>query len=94
MLQHGMLIVPLWLGFPVHDLPGMAAQVIKTNLDSFSADRAVRGKTLGDKGSLAHFYGAQGRWDSKRACVGEKEERKQEIIWMLNEVNMCVCVSE
>lgn len=66
MLQHGMLIVPVWLGFPVHDLPGMAAQVIKTHLDSLyiSADRAVQGKTLGDKGSLAHFYGARGRWDS------------------------------
>lgn len=48
----------VWLGFPVHDLLGMAAQVIKPHLDSsyISADRAVRGKTLGDKGSLAGFY--------------------------------------
>lgn len=51
MLRHGMLTVPMWLGFPVHNLLGMAAQVIKTHLDSFyiSADRAVWGKTLGDK---------------------------------------------
>lgn len=51
MLRHGMLTVPMWLGFPVHNLPGMAAQVIKAHLDSFyiSADRAVWGKTLGDK---------------------------------------------
>lgn len=57
MFLHGKLTVPVSLGFPVHDLPGMAAQVIKTHLDSFciSADRAVWGETLGDKGSLAHF---------------------------------------
>lgn len=62
MLLHGMVTVPLWLGFPVHGLPGMAAQVIKTHLDSFyvSADRAVWGETLGDKGSLAQFYWVQG----------------------------------
>ena len=66
MLLHGMLTVPMCLGFPVHDLPGMAAQVIKTHLDSFciSADRAVWGETLGDRGSLVHFYGLRGRWDS------------------------------
>lgn len=56
----------VWLGFPVHDLPGMAAQVIIPHLDSFyiSADRAVWGKTLGDKGSLARFYRICGRCDS------------------------------
>lgn len=38
----------------MHGLPGMAAQVIKTHLDSFyiSADRAVWGETLGN---LAHY---------------------------------------
>lgn len=38
----------------VRNPPGMAAQVIKTHLDSFyiSADRAVWGQTLGDKGNL------------------------------------------
>ena len=36
---------------------GAAAQVIKTHLDSFyiSADRGVRGKTLGDNSILAHY---------------------------------------
>lgn len=58
MSVHGTPTVPVWSGFPVRDLPGMAAQVIKTHLDSLyiSADRTVWGKTLGDKGNLADFY--------------------------------------
>lgn len=49
-----MLTVPVWFRLPVHGLPGMAAQVIKTHLDSLniSADRAVWGKALGN---LAHY---------------------------------------
>lgn len=60
-----MLTVPVvvWWGISflllVCNPPGMAAQVIKTHLDSFyiSADRAVWGQTLGDKGNLVQEGG-------------------------------------
>lgn len=89
---HGMRIVLVCVRFPVHNLSGMAPQVIKPHLDSLyiSANRAFWGKTLGGKGILAYVSGVRGRCDSNWACMGQKGGKKWQTIWVFNVVNVHV----
>jgi len=68
-LRHDMPTVPVRLGFPVHNLPGMAAQVIKT-LGFFLhlCWQGCSGQDFRKQRLLGTFL----ECDSKSACVGKE----------------------